>query len=113
MADVFCYGFCVGERKKPMLLVSTVQRLSSRLFQKRQAQYTFLFLREDSTCMREGKTDKNFDLFVLVVLYFLINMGVISSLDRLKLHGYIRWTALRVSNSLMVQKNSTLHINLS
>lgn len=63
--------------------------------------------------MREGKTDKNFDLFVLVVLYFLINMGVISSLDRLKLHGYIRWTDLRVSNSLMVQKNSILHINLS
>ena len=72
--------------------------------------------------MREGKKDKYFDLFVLVVLYFLINMGVISSIDRLKLHGYIRWTDLRVSNSLgklfspnqlVVQKNSILHINLS
>lgn len=51
--------------------------------------------------MREGKKDKYFDLFVLVILHFLINMGVVNSIEeRLKLHGYIRQTDLRVSNSL-------------
>lgn len=50
--------------------------------------------------MREGKKDKYFDLFVLVILHFLINMGVVNSIERLKLHGYIRQIDLRVSNSL-------------